>query len=205
MLNIMPNFILLSLGLFASLVLCMFLFYLYQKERDKNRRLTQANPQKVIKEALKKSQAILEKAEAEGAEVIKDSRSDAKSLAAKYTAEMEKLIGQMESAFQKEVAQAEKDYIDYLTSLKEQSQKMQQSTQAITQKQTAELLAQEIAASREAIEGYKQAQLKVVDENILSMLEQTLSMVLAKKVSLEDELDLVYEALDKAKAEKFIV
>ncbi len=43
------------------------------------------------------------------------------------------------------------------------------------------------------------------DENIIAMMEQTLSIVLAKKLSLKDQLDLVYEALEKAKVEKFVV
>jgi hypothetical protein len=62
----------------------------------------------------------------------------------------------------------------------------------------------EIKAARQLIDLYKQQQLKLVDENIIAVLERTLSLVLAKKLTLQDQMDLVYEALEKAKAEKFI-
>ncbi|KKS70691.1 MAG: hypothetical protein UV41_C0016G0008 [Candidatus Daviesbacteria bacterium GW2011_GWA2_42_7] len=66
-------------------------------------------------------------------------------------------------------------------------------------------LESELAAVRQTIETYKKQQLSLVDENIVAMLEKTLGLVLAKKISLKDQLDLVYEALEKAKVEKFIL
>lgn len=63
----------------------------------------------------------------------------------------------------------------------------------------------EIKAARELIETYKTQQLKLIDENIVAMIEQTINLVLGKKLSLKDQIDLVYEALEKAKIEKFIV
>jgi hypothetical protein len=47
--------------------------------------------------------------------------------------------------------------------------------------------------------------MNVIDENIMAMLEKTLSLVLAKNLDLKDQMDLVYESLEKAKAEKFVV
>src|SRR3989344_5797415 len=63
----------------------------------------------------------------------------------------------------------------------------------------------ELKAAREMIDSYKNQKFKLIDENIVAMMEQTLSIVLAKKLALKDQLDLIYEALEKAKAEKFIV
>jgi hypothetical protein len=37
------------------------------------------------------------------------------------------------------------------------------------------------------------------------MLERNLSIVLSQKLSLKEHIDLVYEALEKAKAEKFVL
>ena len=60
-------------------------------------------------------------------------------------------------------------------------------------------------AARNLIDTYKRQQLNLIDEHIIAVLERTLSIVLAKKLSLEDQVDLINEALEKAKTEKFII
>jgi hypothetical protein len=63
----------------------------------------------------------------------------------------------------------------------------------------------ELKSARALIESYKTQQLGIIEENIVAVLERTLSIVLKQKLSLKDQLDLVYEALEKAKVEKFLV
>jgi hypothetical protein len=63
----------------------------------------------------------------------------------------------------------------------------------------------ELRSARQLIDTYKVQQMTVVDENIVAMLEKTLSLVLARNLDLKDQMDFVYESLEKAKAEKFIV
>lgn len=63
----------------------------------------------------------------------------------------------------------------------------------------------ELRSARQLIDTYKVQQMNVIDENIVAMLEKTLSLVLAKNLNLKDQMDFVYESLEKAKAEKFIV
>ncbi len=74
-----------------------------------------------------------------------------------------------------------------------------------TEQKTTSSIELELKAARQLIEAYKSEQFKLIDENILAMLEQTINIVLGKKLSLKDQLDLIYEALEKAKVEKFIV
>lgn len=62
----------------------------------------------------------------------------------------------------------------------------------------------EIRSARQLIDSYKSQQLSIIDENIIAVLEKTLSLVLNKRLSLENQMDLVYEALEKAKIEKFL-
>lgn len=62
----------------------------------------------------------------------------------------------------------------------------------------------ELKSARQLIDTYKVQQMNLIDENIVSMLEKTLSLVLAKNLNLKDQVDFVYESLEKAKAEKFI-
>jgi predicted transcriptional regulator len=63
----------------------------------------------------------------------------------------------------------------------------------------------ELKSARQLIDTYKVQQMNIIDENIMAMLEKTLSLVLAKNLSLKDQMDFVYECLEKAKAEKFLV
>lgn len=73
-----------------------------------------------------------------------------------------------------------------------------------TEQKTTSSIELELKGARNLIETYKDQQLKLIDENIIAMMEQTLNIVLAKKLSLKDQLDLVYESLEKAKVEKFV-
>lgn len=63
----------------------------------------------------------------------------------------------------------------------------------------------ELRSARQLIDSYKSQQLSIVDENIVAILERTLSLVLKEKLSLKDQIDLVYQALEKAKIEKFLI
>jgi F0F1-type ATP synthase membrane subunit b/b' len=62
----------------------------------------------------------------------------------------------------------------------------------------------ELKSARNLIDTYKAQQLAIVEENIIVILERTLSIVLNEKLNLRDQVDLVYEALEKAKKEKFL-
>lgn len=72
-----------------------------------------------------------------------------------------------------------------------------------SQQKSLESINLELKSARNLIDTYKQEQLQLIDENIIAVLERTLSLVMSKKLTLSDQLDLVYEALEKAKVEKF--
>lgn len=59
-------------------------------------------------------------------------------------------------------------------------------------------------ATMKSLEEYKTGRMKALDENITAVVEATVEKVLGKKLSLTDQTDLVYEALEKAKQEKLI-
>lgn len=71
--------------------------------------------------------------------------------------------------------------------------------------QSLESINLELKAARQLIDSYKTQQFSIIDENIVAVLERAMSLVLKQKLSLKDEMDLVYEALEKAKLEKFFV
>lgn len=120
-----------------------------------------------------------------------------------------------------------KEFTGYLNSLKEESQKAQAANwegargrvnelfENFEQKMADFLLQSEqkmmlsvdleLKSARQLIDTYKVQQMNIIDENIVAMLEKTLSLVLAKNLNLKDQMDLVYESLEKAKTESFLV
>ncbi|HLC88201.1 MAG TPA: hypothetical protein VJG66_04070 [Patescibacteria group bacterium] len=63
----------------------------------------------------------------------------------------------------------------------------------------------ELKSARSLIDTYKVQQMNIIDENIVAMLEKTLSLVLAKNLNLRDQMELVYESLERAKTDSFLV
>ncbi len=198
------NQIIIFLGLASVVGLVVYNFRLNNKKPDPLSE-DQQKSYKLIHDAIKKSQAILSSAELD---------------AIKETADI-KVI------FKEELTQAEQEYLNYLKFLKESAdtaknagdEAIRERVEGIfvkfeekltdfltqTQERSVETIDLEIKAARQLLDTYKQQQLKVVDENIIAMLERTLALVLAKKLTLSDQVDLVYESLEKAKMEKFII
>lgn len=75
---------------------------------------------------------------------------------------------------------------------------------ASSQQKSFDALNLELRSARQLIESYKSQQLTLLDENIVAVLERTLDLVLKEKLSLQNQLDLVYQSLERAKVEKFI-
>lgn len=227
MLNTMPELIQFTIILTVTFAAAtVLLAYLYIQESQKRQKLERLSPntalkdaqqkgQNLIHQALKKAQAIIGKAELEGIEVVAESKLSTKKFEEKYGKELEEEITKAAQAFAK--------YLDDLRTQGEQTQLLNQeySKQKIneifekfeqnladfltqTEQKSVSAIDLELKATRQLIDTYKTQQLSLIDENIIAMLEKTLSLVLVNKISLKDEVDLVYEALEKAKAEKFI-
>ncbi len=60
---------------------------------------------------------------------------------------------------------------------------------------------QALQAARNEIAEYKQRRIQVLDEKIIDVLERTLQVALEKKLSLVEQSELVYKALEEAKHE----
>lgn len=189
---------------------------------------------KTLHDASKKAQAILGMAELDAIKISADTRfykeklenqaqKELEGLSRLTSEEFSKYIAEIKASLEKSTKQFE-DYLKYLKTEgdaeKNNNSEMikAQITQTFvkfeenlsqylidTQQRSVQSVELELKAARGLIETYKANQLRIIDENIIAMLEKTLSLVLAKKLSLQDQVDLVYEALEKAKAEKFIV
>lgn len=206
---------------------------LYLREYNKRRKI-ESSGDKFLEElkekgllnmqsSIKKSQDILSSAEMEGVKVVADTKFEVQKYEKDYQQRLADLINQS----QQTIVSSQGQLIQFMVDLQKRSQEFEEASrksgeQRINQmferleERIADFLIQteqksvaslelELKAARNLIESYKNQQLKLIDENIIAMMEQTLNLVLSKKLSLKDQLDLVYEALEKAKIEKFIV
>lgn len=176
-----------------------------------------------LHQSIQKSQDIISQAEVEGVKVVADTRFHTSKMEKGYEDKLGEIINNSQAAINNAQAQLiqfmadlQKKSLDFeLASQKSTQDRISQMFERLEQRlsdflvttsqKTTSSIELEVKASRELIESYKEQQLKLIDENILAMMEQTLSIVLGKKLSLKEQLDLIYEALEKAKVEKFIV
>ena len=228
----MPNLPLNPVILALSIVTAISLF-LYLREYNK-RKILQVEGDKILEEfrqkgygllhdSIKKSQDILGEAELEGIKATSDVKFETAKLEQDYAKNLSSILNQSQSS----ITVAQGQLIKFMADLQKRSQSLDGSARASienrvnqtfagledrlsaflisTEQKTTLSIELELKAARSLIDTYKTEQLKIIDENIIAMMEQTLSIVLAKKLTLKDQLDLIYEALEKAKVEKFIV
>lgn len=218
----------LPLILLLFLTLCGALF-VYKRDKKSPEDILgelQKESRKILQGAVKKSQTILERAEEEGLEIIDESKQASKGLSKKYEAELSSVAHTMEDELRSQVTKAEQEFAAYLDSLKARTDKVEERLESLIQQRieatftsfdakVTELLTQtqsrsfasieeELKNARRIIDEYKTQQMKLVDDNVIAILEKTINIVLAKKLTLRDQLDLVNEALEKAKIESSV-
>lgn len=168
----------------------------------------------LIHSASKKADTILTEAELAGIKVA----AEAKMTTGAFEAETQKQL----LSYLKDAEQKYQKFIETLEARSSQShQEIEQVLRAkineiilkfeqnlseflsTSQQKSQEALSLELKSARQLIDSYKQQQLTIIDENIVAVLERTMSLVLKNRLSLKDQLDLVFEALERAKVEKF--
>lgn len=206
---------------------------LYLREYNKRKKLETAGEKylaeikqkgwETLNQSIQKSQDLLGQAEEEGVKVVAESKLETAKIEQAYAQKLTELIEQSKH----NIITAQTQLLQFMQDLQKRSAEFEEASKQAgeqrinqlfdrvesklsdflvqTAQKTSSSIELELKASRELIETYKNEQLKLIDENIVAMMEETLSIVLAKKLSLKDQLDLIYEALEKAKIEKFIV
>lgn len=176
-----------------------------------------------LHQSIQKSQEIIGEAELEAVKVVSDSKFETTKIEKEYDQKITELLNQSEQT----ITKSQEELIQFMANLQKRATDFEQSSQAATQQRINQLFERlevklsdflitteqkttssielELKGTRELIDAYKIKQFKLIDDNIIAMMEQTLNIVLGKKLNLKDQMDLVYEALEKAKSEKTIV
>lgn len=212
----------------------IYLIKLYQHRRhrqfsEEEVRIVEAESKSssILHQAIKQGQKMIVRAELEGISLIAKLKIRISKLEEEQHQQMKIIMEEMRDRTEKESAVAGKTYEAYLKTLQSRleedlSQKQEvmkakvdqmfSETQNLLnnfisnlQKQTEVQISQEIGQARHLIDEYRRKRLEIVDENIVAILERTLSVTLGKKLSLTDQTQLVYEALEEAKKENIFV
>ena len=187
-----PAPVLWSFSLILAVLYFRELILDWKFRKDYSRILEEARSKGIeaVQEGVRRAQAIISQAESESLRIIGESKMLNQSWKENMETKMQENQGIISSQTNQLFEKFEANLSTYLTQ---------------TQQQSIKAIELELQAARSLIENYKASQLKIVDENIVAILEKTLSIILAKKLTLADQMDLVYQALEKAKAEKFFV
>ncbi|MFC1647321.1 hypothetical protein ACFL1A_03480 [Patescibacteria group bacterium] len=132
---------------------------------------------------------------------------------------MSENIGKNDQAFQAKTNEIKKKVEDTLSEyllqttnheklLEEKSNKMLEETKFLFEKLSTKAqediknqLEGEMELAKKEIDQYKKSRMAIINERIVDMIEDVALITLSKKISLDDQSDLVYRALEEAKKE----
>lgn len=181
----------------------------------------QKRANQIIHKAIKRAQQLLVKSELEGLNFLAQQKIESRKIEAEHRRNISSLLEEMSYKLTTGTEEAEKTYKKFLADLEEHlavDLKRKQATldgridtffnettvllnSFVTelQKQTQVQIDKEIGNARNIIVEYRRQRLEIVDENVVSILEKTLNITLGKKLTLAEQTELVYEALEEAK------
>lgn len=225
--------LLLLIGLLAVFSLSLYLLEFRNRRKilkelvDPNLNTADIKSRMIVNQAIQHSEQMLSDAEKKSFDYLNQAQAQTQNFEDQYQKRFSEVAGHLEDRFNQEMNVSQKEFSNYLADMRShsdqaQSQALQTVQQRVselverfeqnltdfftqTQQQSIASIELELKSARALIDTYKQQQLLLLDENIISVLERTLSLVLAKKLDLKDQLDLVYDALEQAKIEKFII
>lgn len=185
----------------------------------------QEKADEIIHSAAQRADQIVSQAEVEGVKIASETKLGANLFQQTYDQKLEAALEEARKQFADDLQRTQQNYQGMLGKLEQDSAKQQQELEELmktkindtllkfeqnlsnyltsAEQKSFEAINLELKSARQLIDTYKTQQLQLIDENIVAVLERTLSLVTRNKLSLKEQLDLVYEALEKAKVEKF--
>jgi len=121
--------------------------------------------------------------------------------ARRASASYDAFIKQMEAALVAHVKKNNDMLEDRAAEMVKKSEEMLSGFLEEIHKKVHEQVDAEMDATRKEINEYKARRIKVLDERIIDMLEDVLQVALERKLTLSEQSELVYRALEEAKRE----
>ena len=182
-----------------------------------------AKTSSMLHRAIQQANKILITAELKGIQLISKQKLTGNDLTREFNSHLstiEKALSQQlirnaehaEQSYNEFIATAEKTIKDHIVAnekmLGDKSTAMVAQTEALLgeftrdlEKRVKEDIEKQMKEATGEIEQYKLTRMRVLDERIVDVLEEVLQAVLEKKLTINDQSDLVYKALEQAKKE----
>lgn len=185
---------------------------------------TDSSPE-LLHSTWKKADDIVAEAELESLKLTSEKKFELKLFEKRFQERLDQVVKVIENNFSNNLDISRKRHDDFISNLEKQTLTWQDKLKdqmnskvnalllnfeenltnflARAEQESLESINLELRSARQLIDSYKSQQLSLVDENIVAVLERTMNLVLKQKLTLKDQIELVYEALEKAKLEKF--
>jgi hypothetical protein len=213
--------------LLISQILTLFLVIGMRRKAKANpdtyMRETQAKTRGIIYKAVQEANKILVAAELKGLQLIGKQKMTSEDLAGEFDTHLSAIEKAIEDQLEHSAKHADETYEEFVRAaetsinahitnnqkmLEEKANTMIERAESLLTEFTGNLEAKvkgdverELAqVARELVE-YKANRIRIIDERIVDILEEVIRVTLGKKISLADQSDLVYKALDDAKKE----
>ncbi len=182
----------------------------------------QRKSQKIIQEAKEKAKLMLSDAELESVKIISEARVETRDIRNSYRKKIDELVKEVELSFIQHARDAEKIYFKYSESFQKQFKEkagiVERNLDDLSnqtnitfseirkkgEKRIEEQLKKEIKEIKDLIENYKKNRLSLIDSQIISLVEDTISVVLKKNLSYKDHSEVIINALSEAKQKNLI-
>ena len=173
-------------------------------------------------DAMKDSRKIIADAELEGVKIIAKEKLDSKhieedyeerlddltenteKLVAKYNESMQQDMKRLSEAVEKRIAAGIAKNENFLqeetTKLSNQLTSTFTTLEANAKEQIRSNVEKEFISVKKVVETYRQERFALIDNQLIALVEDTTAIALGKKLTLSEHTDLLYKALEEAKA-----
>ena len=173
-------------------------------------------------DAMKDSRKMVAEAELEGVKIVAKEKLDSKKIGDEYEAKLEELtvhteqiladynksvendLKRLSDALEKRIASGISKNENFLqqetTKLSSQLSNTFTTLEANAKEQIRSNVEKEFISVKKVIETYRQERYALIDNQILSLLENTTAIALQKSLSLQDHTEFIYRALEEAKS-----
>lgn len=122
-----------------------------------------------------------------------------------YVAEAEKSFGALTETFKSHVAATDQVVQTELRAFSVETKETRARLETETKRLIAEHLEREVASVRAELKVYRHERMKLIERDIVRIIEQAIAIVLRRELPLKDHADFVYQALEEAKREGTLV
>lgn len=184
---------------------------------------TKRKSEGILSHAIKESNAFILEAKKRSEELYSSEKIQSDAVLADFKSFLSEFETRMQTVITQTTSEAQKSYQSYLESieravesqitrnesiLEEKADRFLHGAQTVldsyvakTEKRLEGEIDQEIANAKKEIQSYKEHRMKMIDDNIVEILEKTLEIGVGRHMSLSDQSSLIYKALEQAKLE----